>query len=174
MNNLRAQARLQSVKRTTGENRVETLPLEAHRGFARLPQPNEGDLYFDMEGDPIYSADGSLEYLFGFHYVDAGEEEFTPFWAHDRASEKRAFENALDFITARIARFPDAFVYHYASYEEVALRKLARKYGASVTAALIEPEKAQVDAIKRLAQPIRHARTGGRRPAARPQVGRLI
>ena len=131
---------------------VETLPLEARRGFARLPQPNEGDLFFDMEGDPIYSADGSLEYLFGFHYVDAGEEKFTPFWARDRASEKKAFEDALDFITARLARFPDAYLYHYASYEEVALRKLARKYGASVSAASAEPDKKQVDAIKRLAQ----------------------
>lgn len=152
VNRLRAQALLQSVKRTTGENRVETLPPEPHRGFARLPQPNEGDLFFDMEGDPIYSADGSLEYLFGFHHVDAGEETFTPFWARDRASEKKAFEDALDFITERMARFPDAFVYHYASYEEVALRKLARKYGASVSAASAEPDKKQVDAIKRLAQ----------------------
>jgi uncharacterized protein len=149
VNNLRAQARLQSVKRATGEDRVETLPLEPRRGFARLPQPNEGDLFFDMEGDPIYSADGSLEYLFGFHYVDAGEEKFTPFWARDRASEKKAFEEALDFITARMQQFPDAFVYHYASYEEVALRRLARKYGASVSA---EPDRQQVDAIKRLAQ----------------------
>jgi uncharacterized protein len=149
---LRAQARLQSVKRTTGENRVETLPVEVHRGFARLPPPNDGDLFFDMEGDPVYSADGSLEYLFGFHYVDAGEEKFTPFWARDRASEKKAFEDALDFITERMARFPDAFVYHYASYEEVALRKLARKYGTSVSAASEGPDKKQVDSIKRLAQ----------------------
>jgi uncharacterized protein len=149
INSLRAQARLQNVKRTTGENRVETLPLEANRGFARLPQPNDGDLFFDMEGDPIYSADGSLEYLFGFHHVDAGEEKFTPFWARDRASEKKAFEDALDFITARMEQYPDAFVYHYASYEEIALRKLARKYGAAVSA---EPDKQQVDAIKRLAQ----------------------
>jgi uncharacterized protein len=149
---VRAQARLQAVKRSTGENRVETLPLEAHRGFARLPQANEGDLFFDMEGDPVYASDGSLEYLFGFHYVDAGEERFTPFWARDRASEKKAFEDALDFITERMTRFPDAFVYHYASYEEVALRKLARKYGASVSAVSAEPDRKQVDVIKRLAQ----------------------
>lgn len=149
---LRAQARLQNLQRTTGENVVETLPLEPHHGFARLPHPNEGDLFFDMEGDPVYSADGSLEYLFGFHHVDAGEEKFTPFWARDRVSEKKAFEDALDFITARLARFPDAFVYHYASYEEIALRKLARKYGASVSGTPTEPDKKQVDAIKRLAQ----------------------
>jgi uncharacterized protein len=152
LDRLRGQARLQNVKRSTGQNQVETLPLEAHRGFARLTQPNDGDLFFDMEGDPVYSADGSLEYLFGFHYVEAGEEKFTPFWARDRASEQKAFEDALDFITERMARFPNAFVYHYASYEEVALRKLARKYGASVSAAAAGPPEKQVDAIKRLAQ----------------------
>jgi uncharacterized protein len=149
---LRAQARLQNVKRTTDQNCVETLPLEPHGGFARLPEPSDADLFFDMEGDPVYSADGSLEYLFGFHHVDAGQEKFTAFWAHDRASEKKAFEDALDFITARIEQFPDAFVYHYASYEETALRKLARKYGTSVSAAVAEPDKKQVDAVKRLAQ----------------------
>ena len=34
----------------------------------------------------VYAADGSLEYLFGFHHLDHGKETFTPFWAHDRAS----------------------------------------------------------------------------------------
>ncbi len=104
-----------------------------------------------MEGDPIYSAEGSLEYLFGFHYVDAGEEKFTPFWARDRASEKKAFEDALDFITARLERFPDAFVYHYASYEDVALRKLARKYGAQYRLAAGRTRNRSTR-IKRLAQ----------------------
>ena len=140
---LRAQARLQHIRRTTGEKRVELLPPLERRGFARLPRPDEGDLFFDMEGDPVYSAEGGLEYLFGFHYLENGEERFTPFWAHDRASEKKAFEDALDFITDRLARYPNAYVYHYASYEETALRRLALKYGQS---------KKQVNALKRLAQ----------------------
>lgn len=141
---LKSQARLQLLNRTTGEHKVELLPLEVGKGLARLPQPNDGDLFFDMEGDPVYSADGSLEYLFGFHHVDDGEEKFTPFWAYDRASEKKAFEDALDFMTARMRRYPDAFIYHYASYEETALKRLAQKYGSA-------PKK-QVDTLKRLAQ----------------------
>jgi uncharacterized protein len=141
---LKAQARLQLLKRTTGVDTVELLPLEPAKGFARLPLANEGDLFFDMEGDPVYSADGTLEYLFGFCHVDDGQEKFTAFWAHDRASEKKAFENALDFMTARLRRFPDAFIYHYASYEETALKRLAQKYGAA--------PKQQVDTLKRLAQ----------------------
>ena len=141
---IRSQARLQHIKRTTGRNDWRRLPLESRKGFARLPEPNDGDLFFDMEGDPLWSADGGLEYLFGFHHLDNGAERFTSFWAHDRASEKKAFEDALDFMTARLARYPDAYIYHYASYEEQALRKLALRHGTSKTQ--------QVDAIKRLAQ----------------------
>ncbi|CAN5309586.1 TM0106 family RecB-like putative nuclease [soil metagenome] len=142
---LRDQAKLQFGKRATGTNAVETLPLEPRRGFARLPEPDAGDLFFDMEGDPVYSPEGSLEYLFGFHFLDDdGKETFRAFWAHDRASEKTAFEGALDFIVERLRRFPKAYVYHYAAYEETALRRLARQYGTS--------KRQQDDAIMRLAQ----------------------
>lgn len=139
----RSQAKLQHIKRTTGENRCEVLPLEPRRGFARLPKPDAGDLFFDMEGDPVYSAEGALEYLFGFHYRDGGQEKFTAFRAHDRATEKKAFEDAMDFMTTRLERYPNAYIYHYASYEETALKRLALQYGC--------PKK-QVDNIKRLAQ----------------------
>ena len=46
-----------------GELRYELLPPEEGRGFALLPQPSEGDLFFDIEGDPFFE-DG-LEYLLG-------------------------------------------------------------------------------------------------------------
>lgn len=140
---LRTQARLQMEKRTSGRNRVEILPTEARRGFERLPQPNEGDLFFDIEGDPVYSQDGSLEYLFGFHYVEGGESRYEAIWARNRSEEKRAFEATLDFITARLSRYPDAFVYHYASYEQTVLRRLAKQYGSS---------SREEEALKRLAQ----------------------
>ena len=126
---LRSQARLQLVKRDAGRNECEILPCEANRGFARLPPPDPGDLFFDMEGDPVYSAESGLEYLFGFHYVDAGAERFTAFWAYDPTREKQAFEKAVDFIMDRLERFPGAFVYHYASYEERALKQLAMQHG---------------------------------------------
>jgi hypothetical protein len=31
------------------------------KGFARMPRPDSGDLFFDMEGDPLFA--GGLEYL---------------------------------------------------------------------------------------------------------------
>jgi len=140
---LRSQASLQMIKRTTGENWVEVLPPLERRGFARLPEPNEGDLFFDMEGDPVFSPQSSLEYLFGFHYVDGDENRYTAFWARDRAAERKAFEDALDFITMRLEKYPNAFVYHYASYEQTALKRLAREYGGS---------SRHESALKRLAQ----------------------
>lgn len=128
---LRSQARLQVVRRDTGKNRHELLPSLPARGFARLPKPGAGDLFFDMEGDPFYEL--GLEYLFGFIHEDGGQERFTAYWAHNRGDEKKAFESAVDFITVRLAVHPDAHIYHYASYEESALKRLAMLHGTRET-----------------------------------------
>jgi len=126
---LRAQASLQHRGRT-GNPIVETLPPDpaGRLGWHRLPQPNPGDMYFDMEGDPLQ--DGGLEYLFGLGYWEEGRGEqgrwaFKPFWAHDRDEERRAFEDFMDFVTERRRRYPGAHVYHYAPYETTAIKRLA-------------------------------------------------
>src|SRR5260370_21904173 len=82
-----------------------------------------------MEGYPFFDDSNNLEYLFGFGTVDDGQPRFTPYWAHDRQAEKSAFESATDFITARLDTHPNAHVYHYASYEETALKRLAMVHG---------------------------------------------
>jgi uncharacterized protein len=117
-----AQAKLQLAQRTTGELRYELLTPADDRGFARLPQPSEGDIFFDMEGDPFF--DDGLEYLFGAVTLEDGKPHFQAFWATDRVTEKQAFERFIDFVTGRLARFPDLHVYHYAPYEATALRRL--------------------------------------------------
>jgi uncharacterized protein len=127
LDRLREQARLQEHHRRTGERVVETLDAEPGRGLARLPRPDPGDMFFDMEGDPLF--DGGLEYLFGIVTLDDDEECFHAFWAHDRDGEKAAFQAAVDFMVDRIRRHPDAHVYHYASYEESALKRLAMLHG---------------------------------------------
>jgi uncharacterized protein len=124
---LREQARLQAHQRATGERKVERLDAEAGRGLARLPRPDPGDMFFDMEGDPLF--EGGLEYLFGIVTVDDGTENFHAFWAHSREEEKVAFQNAIDFMTARLAQYPGAHIYHYAAYEESALKRLAMLHG---------------------------------------------
>lgn len=124
---LRDQARLQVERRDGGDATVEILPREPGRGFDRLPHPDSGDLFFDMEGDPLY--DGGLEYLFGLVSHGAGSPVFTDFWAHDRGQEKVAFEQAVDFMAQRLREHPGAHIYHYASYEETALKRLAMYHG---------------------------------------------
>ncbi|PBN43106.1 TM0106 family RecB-like putative nuclease [Sphingobium sp. D43FB] len=126
------QARLQGHQRQTGDRLVELLPPSSGRGFERLPLPDHGDLFFDMEGDPLF--DGGLEYLFGIvAFNHANEDCFHEFWAHDRASEKIAFEQTIDFMIDRLARHPNAHIYHYAAYEQTALKKLAMYHGTRET-----------------------------------------
>jgi len=121
---IRAQARLQVEARETGRPVYKLLSFEKDRGFGLLPEPDAGDVYFDMEGDPFYDG-GSLEYLFGAAYREDGRSEFTAFLGHDRAAEKKAFEDFVDWVAARRLRFPKLHVYHYATYEETALKRLA-------------------------------------------------
>ena len=122
---LQSQAELQEYARRTGQRKVVVLPLdaEARRGFYRLPKPDPGDMFFDMEGDPLEI--GGLEYLFGISYTDKKTWTFKPFWGHDRQQERIAFEQFMDFVAARRKRYPAAHIYHYASYEESALKRLA-------------------------------------------------
>ena len=125
---LRQQARLQLHERSTGEQLYELLQPEEGRGFARLPEPQPGDLFFDMESDPFYEGEG-LEYLFGVTQVDGGQPIFRSFWAHDRREEKLAFEAFIDFVVAALAEDPAMHVYHYAPYEPSALKRLMGRHG---------------------------------------------
>jgi predicted RecB family nuclease len=102
---------------------VEPLP---ELGFALLPDPSPGDLFFDFEGNPFWDAEGGLEYLWGILDVDG---EFTPLHAHDHDTERDAFEQFIDLVHERLARYPDMHVYHYAAYEITALRRLMGRYG---------------------------------------------
>ena len=126
---IRAQARLQIKARNEGKPDWEFLKFDEKRGFALLPKPDEGDLYFDMEGDPFYGEHG-LEYLFGVSYREDGRAEpaFLPFWGHDPGGERKAFEGFIDFVMERRARFPTMHVYHYAPYEATALKRMASRH----------------------------------------------
>lgn len=126
---LRNQARLQSDRRDGGAPSFILRPLEPGRGLARLPRPAEGDLFFDMEGDPL--VDGGREYLFGVYHETGGRSEFRTWWAHDEQQERQATDDVLSFFTAHLAAHPDAHIYHYNHYEVTALKRLATKYGVA-------------------------------------------
>lgn len=125
---LRRQARLQRSQEEGGRPRYELLAPEAGRGLAILPAPSPGDIFFDMEGDPFF--EGGLEYLFGAITHEDGALRDHAWWAHDAAEERRAFEAFLDFVVERRRAYPDLRVYHYASYEPTALKRLAGRYGS--------------------------------------------
>ncbi|MFL5938056.1 MAG: TM0106 family RecB-like putative nuclease, partial [Gaiellaceae bacterium] len=127
---LRDQAALQLHHRRTGEHKLTQLPPQERRGFALLPPPARGDVYYDIEGDPFYSPAGSLEYLHGVTYLDdANELCFRAFWAEREEDEKRAFEQLVEFLVERRRRYPEMHVYHYANYERAALQRLMQKHG---------------------------------------------
>ena len=122
---IREQARIQVEGRREGRPKYELLePVHQNEGLAALPPPSPGDVFFDLEGDPYALTDG-IEYLFG--YVD-GDGSFTGRWALDRESEKRVFEEFIDFIMDRLARHPDLHIYHFAPYETSAMKRLMGRY----------------------------------------------
>jgi uncharacterized protein len=131
---LRQQAALQVQERTTGQQIALVLPVAADeiRGFARMPEPDAGDLFFDMEGDPMEV--GGLEYLFGVVYFDHGAAGFKCFWAHNRDEERQAFMDFMDFVAERLAQYPHMHIYHYAHYENTALKRLMTSHGVRESA----------------------------------------
>jgi predicted RecB family nuclease len=130
LDRLQHQARLQSHHRASGEHTYELLPADERTGFRLLPKPSDGDIFFDMEGDPYFEAAGGLEYLFGAVIEErrAGlalkARHFRYFQALTRDEERRAFEQFIDWVHERLRQWPDLHVYHYAAYEVTALKRL--------------------------------------------------
>jgi predicted RecB family nuclease len=122
---LRDQAAMQVAARING-HAWKVLEPEPSRGFELLPEPSDGDLFFDIEGDPFWEPGHGLEYLWGI--VDTAGT-FRPFWAHDRAQERRAVEGVIDLIREARAADSAMHVYHYAAYEVAALKRLTCEYG---------------------------------------------
>jgi uncharacterized protein len=123
---LRTQARLQVQERETGTPHFEIADPDA---LGALPAKNRGDLFFDFEGDPLWTDDGvvwGLEYMWGI--LDAGDN-FTPLWAEDRPTERQTFLDFLKLVRKRRKRYPDMHIYHYAAYERTKLLHLAARYG---------------------------------------------
>ncbi|WP_221586178.1 bifunctional RecB family nuclease/DEAD/DEAH box helicase [Microbacterium sp. G2-8] len=129
---LRTQARLQVA---TESERADAPLYEVVNPVAlsAMPRPDLGDIFFDFEGDPLYSERGSdgrtswgIDYLFG--WVDL-REQYTPLWAHDLDAERKALERFCDFIAARRRAHPQMHIYHYAPYETTHLAAMAARHG---------------------------------------------
>ncbi|MGH7847643.1 MAG: hypothetical protein ACREQW_21080 [Candidatus Binatia bacterium] len=81
-------------------------PIESGRGFTALPLRSKGDVVLDLEGHPFFEPARGMEFLFGVLTIDGTEARYEPFWAHDRAGERRALENFVDLVTPGFLLIP--------------------------------------------------------------------
>lgn len=127
---LKSQASIQKQSIDCIIPKFEIIVPEAGKkmGLALLPPHSPYDVFFDIEGFPL-EKDG-LEYLWGCAYFnEAGTRDFKDFWAHNQAQEKEAFEGFIRWAFNRWKKDPTMHIYHYASYEITACRKLMGRYG---------------------------------------------
>ncbi|PWK63053.1 TM0106 family RecB-like putative nuclease [Aminobacter sp. AP02] len=125
---IREQARIQVEGRVAGHLLHEVLPVEPGFGLCRLPEPDAGDIFFDLEGDPFVGEAG-LEYLFGYAFQGGdGQMLYVGDWCLSPADEKSAFERFVDFVAERRKAYPGLHIYHYAAYESAALKRLMGRY----------------------------------------------
>ncbi|MGC1240790.1 MAG: TM0106 family RecB-like putative nuclease, partial [Chryseosolibacter sp.] len=120
------QAKIQLEGRMLGTMKHDFLPYEGGRGLHRLPDPDQGDVYFDIEGDAFYP-DGGMEYLLGYAYQGPDRSMvYEKTWSTNRLEEKQAFTAFMQFIMDRWKRHPKMYIYHFAPYEPGAVKRLAR------------------------------------------------
>jgi len=125
------QAKLQELKRLTNEIKTVFLSPELNKGFYKIPEPNEGDLFYDIEGFP-QSENRPFEYLHGVYFLNKGKKEFKKFVIkkYDISEEKRIFIELINFFKEHFEKYPDAYLYHYNSYEKRALKNLSISYSS--------------------------------------------
>lgn len=82
------------------------------------------ELYFDIEAEPGLN----LVYLHGILLVDRhrDRQQFYPFLAKRPEEEAQAWQE----LAALLARYPDAPIFHFCSYEVQTVCRLAKQYGA--------------------------------------------
>lgn len=145
MKRLREQALLQT--QTNHLRKQDPLATPAYKvlphsresclGLASLPPQSPEDLFFDIEGFPLYALEHGrgLEYLYG--YVDTNGV-FTAMWAHDHREEATMTEEFVVEVRRRWMKDPEMHVYHYGAYEVSALKRVASQLGGDTDVYLAE------------------------------------
>lgn len=121
------QAKIQWKGRASGKPELELENFQEGRGFCLLPEPDPGDIFFDIEGNPRAISNG-IEYLLGYVELGSNPPAYTALWALDKAEEKTNFVKLMQYLIERIQRYPDMFIYHYAPYEPTTLKRLALEH----------------------------------------------
>ena len=86
-------------------------------------------MFLDLEGDPFWTPERELTFLFGLVARDDGDWRYEAFWGHDAAGERDALAALIDTLTARLAADPGMHVYHYSPAEPSALPRMAAVHG---------------------------------------------
>jgi predicted RecB family nuclease len=100
-------------------------PVFGH-GFELLPQPDDGDVFFDFEGHPFWSARHDLFFLSGLRYKIDGEWGYDARWAHDLDTQASMVKELVEFFADRRTAFPNMHVYHYNHTERSSLERLTK------------------------------------------------
>ncbi len=127
---LKAQAAIQLQSKGKATPQFKVIKEDHGKGLSSLPGASKFDMFFDIEGHPL--VDGGLEYLWGVSYNDKHATQgksyaFKDWWAHDQQQEKIAFEGFIDWTYQRWQQDKSMHVYHYASYEITAIRKISTR-----------------------------------------------
>ena len=116
-----------------GRHRVEAEVIDPE-GLAALP-PSRSAATSSSTSRATRSGRGRLgrpgvsSTCFGVVEADGTASTFRPFWAHDRAEEKQALLDFLDYVAAPASGYPDLHIYHYADYERSHLQQLCARHG---------------------------------------------
>ncbi|MGC1418966.1 MAG: TM0106 family RecB-like putative nuclease [Acidimicrobiales bacterium] len=100
-------------------------PVFGH-GFSLMPAPDEGDVFFDFEGHPFWTAQHDLFFLAGLYLRDTSGWCYDARWAHDLDQQSHMIEQLVELLAARRKKFPLMHVYHYNHTERSALERLTR------------------------------------------------
>ncbi len=96
------------------------------QGLEKLPQPDDGDVFIDFEGHPLWRPETGLFFLFGLLERNGhGQWNFRTWWAHDKPRETAAAEELIAYIADRREQFPGMHAYHYNHTERSTLQSLA-------------------------------------------------
>ena len=99
-------------------------PVYGH-GFSLMPEPNEGDIFFDFEGHPFWTAKDELFFLSGLYLVNEnGEWGYDAIWAHNLEQQKKMIKDLVEFFSQRREQYPNYHVYHYNHTERSSLERL--------------------------------------------------
>lgn len=96
------------------------------QGKPELPQPTDGDLFFDIEWfNPVDSVD-PLVFMFG---VISRDGVFESFETAEVSEEKQKFQEFVEWAISKLEMNPELKIYHVNNPEVTEMRKLVQRHG---------------------------------------------